>query len=110
MPIIAQQATSSADPSAAVGNASDAREDRLPLHVPIRVSAVLALVTSEHQISLLGFQTKPTKIASKRTNFDQSNIFFYQLLGLDPLNVVVHRHSLILLFSFSSSKTSAMLG
>lgn len=67
VPIMARKAASSADPSVSTWNASQAGEDRLSLHITIIVGTLLSLITSQHQIRLLGFpisklfQLFPTK-------------------------------------------------
>lgn len=48
MAIVAGEATGRADPCVAGRDTSQTGEDRLPLHVPIGVSAFLALIPSQN--------------------------------------------------------------
>ena len=68
MAVMAGETARRADTSGPTGNARQAREYGLPLHVPTRIRALLALIASQNQIGFLGFQIKPgtSPISSKK--------------------------------------------
>lgn len=72
MAVVAGEAAGGADSGDTVGHAGEAGEDGLALEVAAAVGALLAVVTAQHQIRLLGF-TNPKKKKHETSKSSVSN-------------------------------------